>query len=106
MDTKTYYFIISMPKHEMLEHTTRLNSYIRHFFPDKKNPYILKPLEIREYDTLAKISIETTEDEITKFADSFFQNNYELIEHSSGDIEIAQKNAPNTPDADDPGVRH
>jgi len=90
METKNYFFVISVPKEELLEYTRKLNSYITKLFPDKKNPYVIKPLEIGETDTLAKIVINATEKEILYFADRFFGRNFELIEREKGEIEITQ----------------
>ena len=90
METKDYFFVISVPKDELLEYTRKLNSYITRVFPDKKNPYTIKPLEIGETETLAKIVINATEEEILYFADRFFGRNFELIEREKGEIEITQ----------------
>ena len=91
METKDYFFVISVPKEELLEYTAKFGSYIARIFPDKENPYVIKPLEIGETETLAKITIKATEEEIRYFAGRFFNQNFELKERESGEIEIAQK---------------
>ena len=90
MSEKTYYFVIAIPKDQMIEYTTKLNSYISKLF-QKAYPCTLKPLEMREEDVLAKISINATEEDIRVFADRFFEKQYELTERDSGEIEITQK---------------
>ena len=90
METKDYFFVISVPKDELLEYTRKLNSYLLRLFPDKQNPYVIKPLEIGDTETLAKIVINATEDEILYFADRFFGRNFELKEREKGEIEITQ----------------
>ena len=107
MKTKDYFFVISVPKEELLEYTRKLNSYITRLFPDKKNPYIIKPLEIGETETLAKIVINATEEEILHFADRFFGRNFELIEREKGEVEITQTEEEHThPIPDDGVVKH
>ena len=90
MSEKTYFFVIAIPRDQMIEYTTRLNSYISKLF-QKEYPCTLKPLEIREENVLAKITINTTEEDIIEFADRFFDKNYELTERDSGEIEITRK---------------
>ncbi len=90
MSERTYYFVIAIPKDQMIEYTTKLNSYISKLF-QKAYPCTLKPLEMREENVLAKISINTTEENIIEFADRFFDKKYEFSERESGEIEITQK---------------
>ena len=95
--------MISVPKDELLEYTRKLNSYLLRLFPDKKNPYVIKPLEIGETETLAKIVINASEEEIRHFAERFFGQNFELIEREKGEIEITQSEEESihqTPDED------
>lgn len=89
MSEKNYYFVISIPRDELIEYSTRLGSYITKFFPGRTNPYTLKPLEIQENNTIAKITIRATEAEIREFADRFFASGYELRDRG-GEIEIAR----------------
>lgn len=105
MSEKTYFFAISIPKDQMIEYTTKLNSYISKLF-QKKHPCTLKPLEVRENYTVAKISIKTTEQNIRVFADRFFGNTYELLERDSGEIEIAQKEPSQPQETEDQGLKH
>lgn len=88
MSEKNFFFIIAIPKDELIEYTTKLNSYISTIFPGKKNPFTLKPLEIRDEDALAKVTIRTTEAEMTDFARRFFGSGYEFIEREDGEVEI------------------
>ncbi len=105
MSEKTYFFVISIPRDQMIEYTTRLNSYISKLF-QKEYPCTLKPLEIRDQDVLAKISINTSEENIREFADRFFGNKYELTERDSGEVEITQKE-PNLQNVEqDEGLKH
>ena len=90
MKEKTYFFVISIPRDQMIEYTTKLNSYISKIF-QKQNAFNLKPLEVRESDVLAKIVIKTTEENIKMFADRFFDKKYKLTEHDNDEIEIVQK---------------
>ncbi len=90
MSEKNYFFVISIPRDELIEYSTRLGSYISRFFPGRTNPYILKPLEMQKNNAIAKITIRATEAEIRKFADSFFSSGYELRERSGGEVEIAR----------------
>ena len=107
METRDYFFVISVPKDELLEYTRKLNSYLVRLFPDKKNPYVIKPLEIGDTETLAKIVINATEEEIMYFADRFFGQNFELIEREKGEIEIAQTEVESEqPPPDDTVVKH
>ncbi len=90
MSEKNYFFIISIPRDELIEYTTKLNSYISKLLPGKTNPFTLKPLEIREEDAIAKITIRATEAEITDFARRFFGSGYEFLEREDGEVEIIQ----------------
>ena len=90
MSEKNYFFVISIPRDELIEYTARLGSYISRFFPGKPDPYVLKPLEIQENNAIAKITIRATEAEIREFADSFFSSGYELRERNGGEVEIAR----------------
>lgn len=90
MSEKNYFFVISIPRDELIEYSTRLGSYISRFFPGKTNPYILKPLEIQENNTVAKVTIRATEAEIREFADRFFTGGYELRERGGDEVEIAR----------------
>ena len=107
METKDYFFVISVPKDELLEYTRKLNSYLLRLFPDKKNPYVIKPLEIGETETLAKIVINATEEEILYFADRFFGRNFVLMEREKGEIEITQSEEESQqPPPDDSVIKH
>lgn len=107
MDTRDYFFVISVPKDELLEYTRKLNSYLLRLFPDKENPYVIKPLEIGETETLAKIVINATEEEILYFADRFFGQNFKLIEREKGEIEITQSEVDSEhPPPDEDVVKH
>lgn len=91
---KNYFFIISVPKEEHIEFITKLNSFILKLFPDKKNPYTIRPLEIRDSDTLSKVTINTTEEKILNFSQALFGTDFQLTEHDSGDVEIVRKDSP------------
>jgi len=106
MSEKTYFFVISIPRDEIIEYTTKLNSYISKLFPEKKYPCTLKPLEVRDEDVIAKIIINTTKKHIREFADRFFDKNYELIENENGETEITQKEPDPAIDTDDIGLKH
>ena len=106
MSEKSYFFIISIPKDEMIEYMTKLNSYISKLFPEKKYPCTLKPLEVRDLDVITKIIIKASEKHIREFADRFFDKNYELTENENGEIEITQKEPDPAIDTDDHGLRH
>ncbi len=107
MGTKDYFFVISIPKDEIIEFTSKLNSYISKVFPDKKYPFTMKPLEIGETNALAKIIINTTEDEIREFSERFFGRNFELIEREKGEIEITQTDEDRPPpETDDTVIKH
>jgi len=106
MSEKTYFFAISIPRDEMIDYTTKLNSYISKLFPDKENPCTLKPLEVREEDVIAKIMIKASEKEIREFADRFFDKNYELTERENGEIEITQKEPDLSQETEDHGLKH
>ena len=90
MDEKKYYFILSIPREELLAYSTKLSSYISKFFPGKINPFTLKPLAILENEAVTKISIECSEGEIREFAGRFFEGGYELLEQESGEVEIVR----------------
>ena len=101
----TYFFAISIPRDQMIEYTTKLNSYISKLF-NKQYPCTLKPLEVRDKDVLAKIIIQTTEENIIIFADRFFGKKYELTERDGGEIEITQKDPDQNIDPEDHGLKH
>lgn len=105
MAEKTYFFVISIPRDEMIEYTTRLNSYLSKLF-QKEYPCTLKPLEIREEDVLAKISINASEEDIIEFADRFFEKQYLLTERENGEIEITQKEPDLSNLEEDQGLKH
>ena len=90
---KNYFFIISVPKEEYIEFLTKLNSFILKLFPDITNPYRIKPLEIRETDSLSKVIIKTTEEKIINFSQTLFGTDFEFTEHDNGDIEIVRKDS-------------
>ena len=92
-DKKDYFFIVSIPKDNHIEFVTQLNSFILKQFPNEKNPYTIRPLEIRDNDTLSKVTINTTENKIIEFAESLFGSEYMLIEQTGGDIEIVRKDS-------------
>ena len=93
MKTNNYFFYISIPKDGHIEYMTRLNSFILKLFPGKTNPYIIRPMEIKDEATISKVTINTTEYEIEKFALKFFGNNYKMVQHENGEFEIAKKPA-------------
>lgn len=95
MLTNNYYFYISIPNEGHIEYLTKLNSFIHKYFPGRVNPYLIRPLEIKDNITVSKISIISTESEIVEFASRLFGNNYRLIRHDSGDIEIAIRDEKN-----------
>jgi len=105
MSEKTYFFVISIPREEIIEYTTKLNSYISKLF-QKQYPCTLKPLEVRDNDVLAKIIIKTTEENIRVFADRFFDKSYELTEREEGEIEITQKETNLKIETEDHGLKH
>ena len=105
MSEKSYFFVISIPRDQMIEYTTKLNSYISKIF-QKQNACSLKPLEVRESDVLAKIVINTTEENIKTFADRFFEKNYELTERDGNEIEITQKEPNLSQESEDYGLKH
>lgn len=90
---KTYFFIISIPKDNHIEYLTQLNSFILKLFPNKKNPYSIRPMEIRETDTLSRVTIKTTEEQILNFSKNLFGSDFQFLEHNSGDIEIIRKDS-------------
>ena len=106
MSEKTYFFIISIPRDESIEYTTKLNSYISKLFPDKEYPCNLQPMEVRENDILSKISIQASEEDIRHFADRFFEKNYNLTERENGEIEITQKEPSQDIDTGDDVIKH
>ncbi|MCK5391210.1 MAG: hypothetical protein KAJ31_02175 [Deltaproteobacteria bacterium] len=106
MSEKTYFFVISIPRDEIIEYTTKLNSYISKLFPEKKYPCTLKPLEIRDEDVIAKIIIKANEKHIKEFADRFFDKSYELTERENGEIEITQKEPDLSQVTEDHGLKH
>ena len=105
MSERTYFFVIAIPKDQMIEYTTKLNSYISKLF-QKEYPCTLKPLEMREDDVLSKITIKASEEDIRVFADRFFEKQYNLTERDNGEIEITQKEQDLPQDTDDQGLKH
>ncbi len=91
MAERKYFFVISIPNDEMIEYMTRLNSFIFRNFPGKTNPYMLKPLGILDNQTLAKVTIETTREQILRFAEGMFGSAYEFIEREGGEVEIVRQ---------------
>ncbi len=106
MKEKNYFFIISFPKDSFIEYVTKLNSFIIKMFPGKPNPYIIKPLEIQDTQTISKVTINTTEDKIRKFSERFFGEEIELLERNDGDIEVVLKHVEPIIDSDDNIVKH
>ncbi len=104
MAEKIYYFILSIPREELLAYSTKLSSYISKFFPGKINPFTLKPLAILENETVTKISIECSEDEIRAFAGRFFDGGYELVEQEGGEVEIVRTMSGEQPAASPGGI--
>ncbi len=104
MAEKKYYFILSIPRDELIEYSTKLSSYISKFFPGKTNPFTLKPLTILENEAITKISIESSEEEIREFAGRFFEGGYELLEQENGEVEIVRTGSNSEPAADTSGV--
>ena len=100
MSEKKYYFVISIPRGEIIEYSTKLSSYISKFFPGKMNPFTLKPLAILENEAVTKISIECTEEEIRAFAVRFFEGGYELREQENGEVEIVRTGGNSEPSPD------
>lgn len=98
MCKKNFYFILSIPRDELIEYSTKLSSYISKFFPGKTNPFILKPLAILENEAITKISIECSEEEIRDFAGRFFEDGYELREQEGGEVEIVRTGGFDEPD--------
>jgi hypothetical protein len=101
MSKKKYYFILSIPRDELIEYSTKLSSYISKFFPGRANPFKLKPLAILENEAVTKISLECSEEEIKEFAGRFFEGGYELREQESGEVEIVRTMLLEEPDDDD-----
>lgn len=95
MSKKSYFFIMSIPKHELIEYTTKLSSYISKLFPGRENPLTIKHLEINEDYLVIKATIKSSEDRIRDFADRFFQKRYELV-NRNGEIEIVSKDFKKT----------
>lgn len=104
MAEKKYYFILSIPRGEIIEYSTKLSSYISKFFPGKMNPFTLKPLAILDNEAVTKISIECTEQEIRDFAGRFFEGGYELREQENGEVEIVRTGSNSEPSADSSGI--
>ncbi len=104
MAEKKYYFILSIPRDELIEYSTKLSSYISKFFPGKMNPFTLKPLAILDKETITKISIECSEGEIRAFAGRFFEGGYELRNQDSGEVEIVRTGPATEPPADTAGI--
>lgn len=104
MTEKKYYFILSIPRGEIIEYSTKLSSYITKFFPGKMNPFTLKPLAILDNEAVTKISIECTEEEIKAFAGRFFEGGYELREQENGEVEIVRTGGNSEPSADTSGI--
>ncbi|MFI5323513.1 MAG: hypothetical protein ACHQ6U_08285 [Thermodesulfobacteriota bacterium] len=88
MSKKKFYFVLSIPRDEIIEYSTKLSSYISKFFPGTPNPFTLKPLAILENEAITKISLECSEEKIREFAGRFFEDGYELLEQDSGEVEI------------------
>jgi len=105
MNEKTYFFVISIPRDEMIEYATKLNSYISKLF-QKQYACTLQHLEVREKDIISKIIINTTEEDIRVFADRFFDKQYELTEREYGEIEITQKDPDLIQEDEDHGLKH
>ncbi len=104
MAEKKYFFILSIPRDELIEYSTKLSSYISKFFPGKMNPFTLKPLAILDNETITKISIECSEAEIREFAGRFFEGGYELRNQDSGEVEIVRTGPAAKPPADTAGI--
>lgn len=104
MTQKKYYFILSIPRDELIEYSTKLSSYISKFFPEKASPFTLKPLAILEKEAITKISIECSEEEIKEFAGRFFEGGYELREQDTGEVEIVRTGGNAEPSADMGGI--
>ena len=98
MASNNYFFYISIPKEGHIEYLTKLNSFIHKFFPGRVNPYLIRPMEIKDDLTVSKITIVSTESEIVEFASRLFGNDYKLIKHINGDIEIAKIENTGGPD--------
>ncbi len=95
MSKKSYFFIMSIPKQEIIEYTTKLSSYISKLFPGRDNPLTIEHLEINEDYLVIKATIKSSEDGIRDFADRFFQKRYELV-NRNGEIEIVSKDFKKT----------
>ena len=104
MAEKKFFFILSIPRGEIIEYSTKLSSYISKFFPGKLNPFTLKPLAILENEAVTKISIECSEDEIRVFAERFFEGGYELREQENGEIEIVRTGGNSVPSSEASGL--
>lgn len=103
---KNYFFVISVPKEEHIEFITQLNSFILKLFPDTNNTHTIRPLEIRENDTLSKVMIKTTEEKIINFSKTLFGTDYEFIERPSGEVEIVRKDSEQFELEDENITRH
>jgi hypothetical protein len=88
MSKKKFYFVLSIPRDELIEYSAKLSSYISKFFPGTTNPFTLNPLAILENEAITKISLECSEEEIKVFAGRFFEGGYELREQENGEVEI------------------
>ena len=104
MAEKKFFFILSIPRGEIIEYSTKLSSYISKFFPGKLNPFTLKPLAILENEAVTKISIECSEDEIRVFAERFFEGGYELREQENGEVEIVRTGGNSVPSSEASGL--
>ncbi|MEM7007704.1 MAG: hypothetical protein AAF462_01050 [Thermodesulfobacteriota bacterium] len=105
MSEKTYFFVISIPRDQIIEYSTKLNSYISKLL-QKEYACTVSHLEVREQDIISKILIKATEEDIRVFADRFFDKNYELIEREDGEIEITQKDADTDDIEQNQGLKH
>lgn len=93
MNTNNYFFYLHIPKDHHIEYVTKLNSFIIKLFPEKPNPYVIRPMEIKDNFTISKVTINAKETEIVKFAKRFFGSDFEFVQHKNGDIEIIKKPA-------------
>lgn len=105
MRENTYFFVISIPRDQIIEYSTKLNSYISKLL-QKQNACTLKHLEVREDAMISKIIINATEEDIKVFADRFFNKNYELTKRDNDEIEITQKEPNLSQDSKDDGLKH
>lgn len=105
MSENTYFFVISIPRDQIIEYSTKLNSYISKLL-QKQYACTLKHLEVRENAIISKIIINATEEDIKVFADRFFNKNYGLTKRDNDEIEITQKEPDLTQDTEDQGLKH